>query len=212
MKKSTILFAVLAVSLFSSNYALGMEATTVPTRKEVKESLKRHKEWNRSIGRDMQLYQIREYLDERKEELFEILRMAALDGDLATVQAFLDEWPETIDARDRYGLTPLEYAVSGGHKDVAAELIRRGANVNTKATLGQTPLLMAVRKGLKDMVVFLLENGADASTETLYNWTAHEWATKGGKDEIAKILAEKMWGRVKSAKKIPRAKSGKEEE
>jgi ankyrin repeat protein len=73
-----------------------------------------------------------------------------------------------VDARTADGWTSLRVAISGGRLDVAAELIRLGAAVNSRDELGQTPLFhVRTRKA----ALLLLANGADQ------NITAQNGAT-----------------------------------
>jgi ankyrin repeat protein len=45
-----------------------------------------------------------------------------------------------IDARNEWGWTPLFFAVTRRHPDVADLLLRRGANPNARSRSGTTPL------------------------------------------------------------------------
>lgn len=45
-----------------------------------------------------------------------------------------------IDARNGWGWTPLFFAVTQHHPDVADLLLRRGADPNTRSQAGRTPL------------------------------------------------------------------------
>ncbi|MDF2966039.1 MAG: serine/threonine-protein phosphatase 6 regulatory ankyrin repeat subunit A-like [Rickettsiaceae bacterium] len=67
-----------------------------------------------------------------------------------------------INAQDEFGKTALFYAVQAGNKDLAEQLIQKGADVNHQSLLGYTPLHIAVRLHKNDMVQLLLNNGADS--------------------------------------------------
>lgn len=83
-----------------------------------------------------------------------------------------------LDKPDRFGITPLLYAVMHGHARLARTLLDRGCDVNAAGTRpiggcsywldmdGVTPLAMACRCGNVEMARMLLEAGAD---ETLRN-------------------------------------------
>lgn len=65
-----------------------------------------------------------------------------------------------VHAKDNVGGTPLHWAASYGHKDVAELLINKGADVNAKDDLGGTPLHFATSNGYKDVAELLINNGA----------------------------------------------------
>jgi ankyrin repeat protein len=65
---------------------------------------------------------------------------------------------------DEYGWTPLIWAADGGHKNVAALLIAKGANVNAKSE-GWTALHSAAEEGYKEIAELLIANGADVNAK-----------------------------------------------
>ena len=64
-----------------------------------------------------------------------------------------------------YGLTPLQYAVGLGHKEIAELLIAKGADVNMKDNNGGTPLHFAAGYGHKEASELLIANGADVNAQ-----------------------------------------------
>jgi ankyrin repeat protein len=68
---------------------------------------------------------------------------------------------EKLNERDSQGWPKLLKAVDKGDYLAAAELIRKGADVNGTNLKGWTPLMKAAMDGNKDIIVLLLENGAD---------------------------------------------------
>jgi hypothetical protein len=66
-----------------------------------------------------------------------------------------------LDRSDVDGFTPLHCAAQGGHLEICAELLARGADVNARNDEGATPLLLAVQGGFTDTVRLLLSRGAD---------------------------------------------------
>src|SRR5271167_3205108 len=91
-----------------------------------------------------------------------------------------------VNARDKYGNTPLHSAASYGHKDVAELLIVNGANVNAEAKSGATPLFFAAYYGHRDVAELLIAKGADVNTKadiwhgTPLHATAYPDAKPGG--------------------------------
>lgn len=57
--------------------------------------------------------------------------------------------------------SPLTLAACGGHVDLAALLIERGANLEEVNDEGYTPLMEAAREGHEEMVGLLLANGEE---------------------------------------------------
>jgi len=89
----------------------------------------------------------------------EALRRAAEQGSTARVQRALARGAD-VNARNRWGGTPLHVAASRGHVAVAELLIARGADVNALDRDNETPLHGAVRNGHPAMTRLLLEQGA----------------------------------------------------
>jgi len=55
--------------------------------------------------------------------------------------------------------SPLTLAACGGHTELAALLIERGANAEEVNDEGYTPLMEAVREGHEDVVTLLIHRG-----------------------------------------------------
>ena len=88
---------------------------------------------------------------------------AAKKGALEKVKAFLANG-EKVDAKDKYGLTPLYLAACEGHKDVCELLISQGADVNAGSEFGFFPLGGIISTQTEGGVVIfklLVAQGAD---------------------------------------------------
>jgi len=86
---------------------------------------------------------------------------AIVEGRQRQITAYLSAGGKA-DAIDQGGYTALMSAIGCMRRQVAAELIRAGANVNHQARDGRTPLCLAVEMGSPGMVQDLLKAGADA--------------------------------------------------
>ena len=64
---------------------------------------------------------------------------AAYEGNIEVVKQHLAAGTD-VDAKDKYGRTPLHLAPGSGHKEIAELLIAKGADVNAKTDAGETPL------------------------------------------------------------------------
>ena len=80
-------------------------------------------------------------------------------GQILVVQLLLSKGAE-VNAKMRWGETPLHVAAEKGHTHVANLLIVKGAEVNAKTLEGSTPLLLAKKTDRKDTVELLLKYGA----------------------------------------------------
>ena len=112
------------------------------------------------------------------------IMVAAIGGRLAIVKKLYARGAEI----NHPGWTPLIYAATGGHADVARYLIDAGANVDAASPNGTTALMMAVREGHAAVVDLLLERGADVGHRNENGATALAWAKRGGFDAIERSL------------------------
>jgi ankyrin repeat protein len=98
---------------------------------------------------------------------------AALNGDLSSIKALVAKDPALLNAVNNNGRTPLHLAVSRGHLEMAAWLIKKGADVNLReASFQLTPLHLAVWGGHLETALMLLKNGADLQAREKDNETA----------------------------------------
>ena len=64
-----------------------------------------------------------------------------------------------VNTKDVGGVTPLHYATSLGHKEVAEPLITKGADVNAKDAFGRTLLDLAIQLGQTEIADLLCKPG-----------------------------------------------------
>ena len=87
------------------------------------------------------------------------LHEAARTGDVSQIATRLSDNPDHINVKDQSGLTPLHWAVLGGHKAGADFLISKGADVNSTNAMGMSLLHQAVIFGRGDMAELLMHGG-----------------------------------------------------
>ena len=113
---------------------------------------------------------------------------AARDGDFGKVQTLVKGNPGLVFNKDEGGFTPLHWAASSGHKDVAELLLAHGADVNAKNNNGSTPLHFAAALGHKDVAELLLAHGADVNAKNKGGSTPLHFAAALGHKDVAELL------------------------
>lgn len=91
-----------------------------------------------------------------KTDGYEIPHDAAYDRDLPALKCFIDHQGFDVNARDRYGETPLHDAVRGKSLEAIRFLLERGADVLAKCHLGSIPLHKAAIHPRLEIVKCLL--------------------------------------------------------
>ena len=115
---------------------------------------------------------------------------AAKRGDQAAVRALLAQKAD-VNARQPDGGTALHWAVWHEDVELAAMLLRAGANPNPANLTGATPLQLAAVNGNAAIIELLLKAGVDANAPlSKYNDTALMLAARTGKPEAIRVLLE----------------------
>jgi ankyrin repeat protein len=101
---------------------------------------------------------------ERMDRINRELILAAEGNNLPEVERLLSVGAE-VNARDRYGRTPLHWACYHGHVQVVKELREHGADIDAKDSDGNTPLPYACTMGHVSVVIELLSlNDSNGTT------------------------------------------------
>ncbi|MGH9750216.1 MAG: ankyrin repeat domain-containing protein [Candidatus Polarisedimenticolia bacterium] len=112
------------------------------------------------------------------------------------VAAALQEEPQAVGAYSHDGWTPLHLAAFFGHKEVAALLLERGAEVNavsksTRFARANTPLHAAAANRQVEVATLLLERGADVNARDGHGFTPLALAANGRNDLLVILLLER---------------------
>ena len=95
---------------------------------------------------------------------------------------------ELVNKVDNNGWTPLFWASTNGHLQMAKLLITNGAEVDKAGNNGGTPLILASALGRLEVVNLLIEHQADVHLKNDYGKTALYYARREGYTAIEKAL------------------------
>lgn len=95
-----------------------------------------------------------------------------------------------VNLTNRFGETPLLYAVENGNLRFVEVLLENGADINREDRRWRTPLWHAINLGKSDVAGFLLEKNARLHPGDFSKYTALGWAARNGWSSMVKILVE----------------------
>ena len=98
------------------------------------------------------------------ESSSELLLQSVVEGNVKAVKQHLAVGAD-VNAKNRYGSTPLHRAASAGHKEIAELLIAEGADVNAKDEDGETPLDWVIEKNHTEIADLLRKHGGKTGAE-----------------------------------------------
>ncbi|CAK0829729.1 unnamed protein product [Prorocentrum cordatum] len=115
---------------------------------------------------------------------------AVADGDISSMNAFMDEDDFDIDAKDGAGLAALHHAAMAGEAAGGSLLVECSADVNV---VGNTALHEAAASKAQDVAWLIVENGGDQCMKVENNEgkTPLDIATEAGADEEMLAMLQK---------------------
>jgi ankyrin repeat protein len=99
------------------------------------------------------------------------LYYAALCGFHDVAKQIINKYPQDVDARGGYYVTPLVAALAGRHFKMAQLLCNHGADPNVRCYDERTPLHATVQSGNLEMIQKLIEYNADINARNRIGWT-----------------------------------------
>ena len=116
---------------------------------------------------------------------------AAAANDAGAVTRLVAGGGYKADSVDDSGRTGLQIAAISGNLQIAAILIKAGANVNRKDGLGNTALHVAIERNQTEMADLLIDIGADVNSENRNGMTPLMIAARQGNTVLVRKLIEK---------------------
>ncbi len=118
------------------------------------------------------------------------LSLAAQLGHFHVLSPLTETDHDIINEPDLYSMTPLHWAVVGGHKRCVELLLSVGANANVQnGGVGNTPLMLAIDSGHADIVRLLLQSNCNVNAVNNQEHSAlHEAAARGATGLIELLL------------------------
>ena len=113
--------------------------------------------------------------------------LAACLGDLDRVKGLVEKGTN-VDTKDKFGWTPLYWAVSTGQEEVAEFLISKGASIDATTNNNRTHLHQAAMAGAAKLVELLISKGAGSNARTKNDSTPLHSAASGGHKNVVELL------------------------
>lgn len=94
------------------------------------------------------------------------------------MQYLIEEGKDNVNRQDKYGQTPIYYAVREGHIATTQLLIDLGALIDQSDSKNQRPIYYAITQNRYEMVKFLIDKGADIKSEDKKGISPSSWAKR----------------------------------
>ncbi|EAX93344.1 hypothetical protein TVAG_181370 [Trichomonas vaginalis G3] len=112
-----------------------------------------------------------------------VLHVACAKGNLRFVQSLIESGCN-INEKNKYGNTPIFFAVYENYLEVVKYLISVGADKEAKDNNGDTPLMWASQECHLEIVKYLIDAGADPKAKNNDGKIAADLASEEGKYEV----------------------------
>jgi len=117
------------------------------------------------------------------------------NDDFNKVKEIVSKNPGVVEARDKYGYTPLIYAASCSKFCIAKWLIEKGADINVRANGGQNALMWAFHFGNVEFIIHMIEKGVDLNLldddgEFVLITIVNNWLNNDSKCQLLDLIKE----------------------
>jgi len=109
-------------------------------------------------------------------------------GEREKLRRSLDKHPEWLNARDKTGWGPIQWATFIGREDIVRLLLNRGADPGFDSTYVMGPLHVACAWNRPEAMFALLEKDPDVSTSGPGGWTPAFWCSFTGQHRLLEHL------------------------
>ena len=127
-------------------------------------------------------------LEVKSNALFNLLKLPVTKETQEQVNDLINANPLLVYATDVDGYTPLHWAASEGHTEIAQALLDNGADIEARGSSGYTPLHWAAQNGQTEIAQALITARADVNARDRSGVTPLHWAAQKGHTEIAALL------------------------
>ena len=110
--------------------------------------------------------------------------LVCLKGNLKLTQLLVERKADI----NQPGWTPLHYAATGGHVQIAKLLLDESAYIDAESPNGSTPLMMAARYGSTELVKLLIDEGADIRIKNQLGLSALDFAKDGVRPDAMRLI------------------------
>ena len=108
--------------------------------------------------------------------------------DINLIRVIVENGLVDVNAKDKYGQSPLRFAVGRDNIALAELLISAGADVNAKSNIGTSPLHYAADRNNVILAKYLISAGADVNAKDKWGSSPLFWAAYRGNKEMQALL------------------------